>query len=370
MLTGTLTFHSPNNNGSFLQAYALQRTLKDLGVENEIIHLYTKKQEAQYSVFRKISSGSDILRNLLSLLHYSKLKKRFDGFENIRNKYLNLTARLYTEAEASEIIKKYDCIICGSDQIWNNTARDFSSIYLLPDFDKKKITYAVSSGSKLDKENMEKMIPHIKKFNSISVRETFLYDRLKTYGINSLPVLDPTFLIDKSEYDKICSGSHRIKERYIFLYTISYNDNALKTARKIADRMNVQLVTCFTGYSYYKCLKYGIKVLYDVAPDDFLDLINNADAVCTNSFHGLAFSIIYRKKLFRLQNLDADNKCVIDDRLDGLMNKLNITDRNVNAVNADNYDISSEIDYEAVFAEIENLKKASIDYLKNALEVR
>ena len=134
--------------------------------------------------------------------------------------------------------------------------------------------------------------------------------------------------------------------------------------------MNAELVTCFTGYSYYKCRKYGIKVLHDVAPDDFLDLINNAVAVCTNSFHGLAFSIIYKKKLFRLQNLDENNKCVVDDRLDNFMNNVNITDRNINSINIDNYDLNSEIDYEVVFSKIEKLRKTSIDYLKKALEVR
>ncbi len=29
MKTGTITFHAPNNNGSFLQAYALQTVLKN-----------------------------------------------------------------------------------------------------------------------------------------------------------------------------------------------------------------------------------------------------------------------------------------------------------------------------------------------------
>jgi len=51
MKVGTLTFHAPNNNGSFLQAYALQRVLLELGMENEIINFYSEKQEEQYSAF-------------------------------------------------------------------------------------------------------------------------------------------------------------------------------------------------------------------------------------------------------------------------------------------------------------------------------
>lgn len=39
MKTATITFHAPNNNGSFLQAYALQKyiTTHFDNVENEII---------------------------------------------------------------------------------------------------------------------------------------------------------------------------------------------------------------------------------------------------------------------------------------------------------------------------------------------
>lgn len=54
MKTATLTFHAPNNNGSFLQAYALQQVLtKTFGVENDIIDYCTDKQIHQYSVFRE-----------------------------------------------------------------------------------------------------------------------------------------------------------------------------------------------------------------------------------------------------------------------------------------------------------------------------
>lgn len=73
MKTGTITFHAPNNNGSFLQAYALQQILvKELGVDNEIIDFRSVKQTNQYKTFRPVQCKNDLLKNLASLPHYRK----------------------------------------------------------------------------------------------------------------------------------------------------------------------------------------------------------------------------------------------------------------------------------------------------------
>ena len=79
MKTATITFHAPNNNGSFLQAYALQKyiTTHFDNVENEIIDFQPESQQQQYAIFRKIHSKKDILRNLISFWHYKALSKRF-----------------------------------------------------------------------------------------------------------------------------------------------------------------------------------------------------------------------------------------------------------------------------------------------------
>ena len=104
MKTGTITFHAPNNNGSFFQAYALQTVLQSqLGVENEIIDFYSEKQMRQYSMFRKPKSGGDIGRNLISLVHYSGLKSRHERFDQMRKKHLVLSKRCTTEQEVYEV---------------------------------------------------------------------------------------------------------------------------------------------------------------------------------------------------------------------------------------------------------------------------
>lgn len=122
----------------------------------------------------------------------------------------------------------------------------------------------------------------------------------------------------------------------------------------------------FTGYSSIKCLKYGIKVLYDVAPDKFLNLIDNATYTCSNSFHGIVFSIIFEKQFFRPCAIDEFGNLIRDDRIDGLLDNLNLGERRI----FDNNGISlpkAEVSYIKVEEMLETIRQQAFNYLENAL---
>lgn len=365
MNTATLTFHASNNNGSFLQAYALQKTLRSkMNIANTIIDFRTDRQMRQYSIFRRPHSMGDILRNGISAIHYRKLCSRFRRFEEMRNRYLQMTKRCETEKSAYEIAKGYDVVICGSDQIWNTAARDFSEIYFYPLPTNKKMTYAVSCGFHIPEGNGAKFIEWASKFDYLSVREPSLAEFLKNKGMPKAEiVLDPTFLLDRSDYEELYEPEMIMKGRYIFLYTINYNDDILRAAQKLAMASGLPIYAPFTGYSAVKCHKYGIKILYDVAPDKFLNLIHHATYICTNSFHGIAFSIIYEKDFFRPYSADMGGQLIPDDRIDGILGILGIQNRNIPE---DNMEVQP-LDYSEIAEKLKTLRKQSIDYLAKAL---
>lgn len=198
MRTATLTFHAPNNNGSFLQAYALQKVLQNHCIENEIVNFYPDKQERQYTVFRIPKSMGDVARDGISVLHYKGLSNRFRRFTEMRAKYLKMTPRIKTETEAINILKRYDVIICGSDQIWNTEARDFSDVYLLQGIQTKKIAYAVSCGSHIEQIDAARVVKAAKGFDAVSVRESATLSLLQENAIPNVEiVLDPTLLLEK-----------------------------------------------------------------------------------------------------------------------------------------------------------------------------
>lgn len=368
MKTGTITFHAPNNNGSFLQAYALQTVLKNQLGGNEIIDFYSEKQMRQYSVFRKLKSGGDIGRNLISLVHYSGLKSRHERFDRMRKKYLALSRRCVTEKEVYEVANAYDTLICGSDQIWNTEARDYSDAYFMAGVDKKKISYAASFGSHIESINKEKVQKNISGFTHISVREKAGEEFLK----NLLPdkkvelVCDPTLLLQKAEYSKLMEKEN-VKEPYIFLYTINYGDEILQAAQKLSKEIQIPVYASFTGYSCVKCRKYGIKVLYDVGPAEFLRLVENATYTCSNSFHGIVFSIIFEKQFCRPVSVNKDGTLAGDDRIDSLLSQLELNGRTVKYSDVTSELLQRKIDYTLVREKLDKIRENGIRYLKTAL---
>ncbi|MFR2776299.1 MAG: polysaccharide pyruvyl transferase family protein [Anaerostipes sp.] len=369
MKTATLTFHAPNNNGSFLQAYALQQVLtKCLGVENDIIDYCTDKQIHQYSVFRKPHSMGDIVRNFISMMHYAPLKKRYNRFEVMRKTYLKMTRRCKEPEEVYCIAGTYDVLICGSDQIWNTAARDFSEAYFLPNVRTKKITYAVSCGSHVNDVDANKIISQARVFSHLSVRENTGYDLLKSSGIENVEIVcDPTLLLKKKDYQHLYNHQRLIKKPYIFLYTINYGDEVLELAAYLSKKYAMPVYTPFTGYSAMKCRKYGIKVLYDVAPDRFLNLLDNAAYTCSNSFHGIAFSIILEKQFFRPCKLNESRQIIRDDRIDGLLDILHLNDRRIYKDGGVLLP-TNIISYDEVEKQLDVIRNRALNYLKYALD--
>ena len=60
--TGILTFHNSYNCGSMLQSYAMQNSLKKLGVENEIINFSNEGQKELYLVTYKNKSLKNLIK--------------------------------------------------------------------------------------------------------------------------------------------------------------------------------------------------------------------------------------------------------------------------------------------------------------------
>ncbi len=369
MKTGTITFHAPNNNGSFLQAYALQTILREqLAVENEIIDFYSEKQMRQYSILRKPRSWKDVGRNLISLVHYRELRSRCDHFDLLRKEYLYLSKRYSTLDEVYEVANSYDTLICGSDQIWNTEARDYSDAYFMAGVDKKKISYAASFGAHIECIDRTKVKKNISEFTHISVREKAGKDFLNELlpGKKVELVCDPTLLLERSAYNKLI-GKGRVKGSYIFLYTINYSTEVLQAAQKLSQKMKIPVYAPFTGYSCVKCRKYGIKVLYGVDPAEFLWLIENATCTCSNSFHGIAFSIIFEKQFCRPVFVNEDGIIVTDDRIDNLLSQLGLDERSISYKGAIHELILKKIDYNQVKEKLNGIRDNGICYLKTAL---
>ena len=370
---GILTFHAAHNYGSVLQAYALQCIVKTkCGCNCEIINFITYRQKEMYSIFYNINSIKDILRNIrVRLYKYRIRKNRFEYFNKFIENYLNLGEKIYRcREELEKDIDKYSTLICGSDQIWNITIKDFDYSYFAPfkgEF--RKISYAPSCGGDaiFNKIQSNKEIKeYINDFNSLSVRENIAKDMLSKITDKEINVvLDPTLLIRKEEWDNVCSD-RAIKEEYIFFYSIDYNDDVVKMVKRISKKLNLPVYILFTTPAAYKKSLINFKFVKNESPENFISLIKNAKLVLSNSFHGTVFSIIYRKAFYVLRGT-YDDKVNTDDRISTLLGKFNIKDREINIKNLNEKFISCFMDYSSNEKYINLEIEKSIEYLRNSI---
>jgi len=158
---------------------------------------------------------------------------------------------------------------------------------------------------------------------------------------------------------------------YIFAYFLGENPVYRDAVERFARKKNMKIITCPHMDNFVRRdLKFGDKKLFDVSPVDFLNLIRNAKYICTDSFHGTAFSIIYNKEFvsfYRFRDKSTDSR---NSRIDSILNILGLEDRIYNDKNGKvlkKY-FGRNIDYDLVDKRLKRERQKSVEFLKEALE--
>ena len=351
MKVGTLTFPGSPSHGASLQMYALYKVLTDAEIDTEVIN-YTPDT----LVHRKRPPKG--WKDLIASLFLKDTDVAFREFES-QIKILPKTPMKTTE-ELRKYTQAHDRIIVGSDQVWNPvvTGNDMNFYLDFCEDAQKKAAYAPSFGvdqvSEADKEKIAKLLSEIP---SLSVREErgreLIYELT---GRNVPVVLDPTFLIAGEAWRKMKKTSGA-KGDYVFVYTIKPSPQLRQTAQNFADRHGYKLVYIAGGlHGVLDKMNPQKHPVFGVGPAEFLDLIDNAQYIFTNSFHGTAFSIIFNK------NFSVEFSSDTNSRLSTLIKSFQLEDR---VVKCDSFDYAlRQCDYRRVNQLLEEKKKDSLLYLE------
>ena len=295
-----LTFHESPNYGALLQAYALQKYLRDSGNEAMLIdYRNAARKYSQVHGLRKIRSV--LWSNTVKPLFESKV--RLDRTKRFKDLFFRYSEKAYhSEAELRADPPIADVYITGSDQVWNSRNNNGDLSYFL-DFvpaGKKRISYAPSFGTgKQSDEYLERIKPHIKEIDFLSVREASGAKILKEKcGCDALVVCDPVFLLSKEEWNMIAETPEQ--GDYILCYYMPGDKLIEKRIKQVAEKLRRR-----TGYRIvnigkkdYDKLRFWEPNKYDYGPLEFVGAIANAAYVVTNSFHGSAFSVLFEKNLY------------------------------------------------------------------------
>lgn len=363
MKIGIYTIHCDNNYGAMLQAYATQEFLNEINIDSELINLYTIENEKKNKYLNSANNIKNIAKNFIVLTNPKiRLKsKRFADF----HKRMKLSNRYYSVDEIYKNPPQYDIHLVGSDQVWNLESGIIEKNIFLLDFVPKgqyKMSYAASlGGSKTYNVDLNKLRNKLKEFTYISVREKegvlILKERL---GIESVQVMDPTFLIPSIKWEKLAGDKPLISKDYILAYGFSEKNTTNKLISYIKNKLKIDVI----GISVSPFHPFNYDYFFQEAgPLEFLNLIRNAKFVITASYHGAAFAIHFRKNFFISRHKTRNS------RIQSMLEQLDLDDRVIDLSNPSSYENKKiKIDYNLIENKILDSSLKSRNWFQSKIE--
>lgn len=343
---GIVTFHKAPSYGAVLQSYALLQTVKKIcpNATAGLIDLYPER-------FSK-----------------HNINDNYRVFYNFSKTFLPvLTLERPTLPEClAEVVEKNQPVtdlLAGSDQIWNphilkDTVKDY---FMYGDLGNvNKFSFAASFGvNELNPDPDTKKIicAALSSYKRISVRESSGIELCKNFGrSDAVNVLDPTLAADPAIYSNFIQPDFcKNKVVGFFLAKAKYQAKILKKISRVLKSSPLFLGSKTPFLSF-------IAANPNPAVEEFVSAIHNADCIATDSFHGVCFSIIFRKQFVVLPSHRKDRFV----RIAELLQMLNLEKQII-------YDHSSKqaiqatispIDYNQVYDILNSKRKFSLAYLQ------
>lgn len=297
---GLITYHNPCNYGATLQALATVKFFKDRNFDIEVID-YTPSSKRGFgklgSTIKSINGNyaKKICVGIIKNFSYRKMSKSFnrniDGLFPLSRKYDSIE-----ELRKEPPIVDYYCT--GSDQVWNNYyTKQFEEAFFLDFATDNKLCFSYSSSfgkSKFNNKELKEIDKKLKKYKFVTVREKDGLAILRRIGFEkAAQILDPTLMLNREQWNDYVTPNVKAK-KYILVYQLHGSSNTIEIAKRFARERGLKIVKISTMYHH---LRFGVKNLMLPSFQEFLGYIKNADYVITDSFHGVAFSLIFKKKI-------------------------------------------------------------------------
>lgn len=365
---GIISMQRVMNHGSFLQAYALKKTVEasipgaecmfiDLPSNGEVkpININSK---TYLDIFRfwyhRIRKHDTICDEYCLRWNYHKFKCIY---RECLKTYLGVTDSLNYNTD-------YDAVIIGSDEVFNCTQEDApwrTSMILFGEgvVAKKCISYAASFGytteERLSKFGLyEEVARNLRSFSAISVRDKNSEQIiLKMLGKKPKKHLDPVFVYDFRKELK----QRKQKQKNLIVYQYQ---NRIKEQHIIDE---IKIIAKKTGCKIISAFEYCDWADENLVctPFEAMEYIRDAEYVVTDTFHGCVMSIKYNKKFATFCRESNINKLMDVLQTFQLEKQLISEDDNI-------WDIlNHEINWKEVNKMIEEQRKNTITYLLNSL---
>lgn len=364
MKIGILTFHCAHNYGAMLQTYATHELLRRKGFDAEVIdyrpsYLVDPYKWFSLSRIRKADGTFSIIHLFAEIILLPLRYIRYRRFDNFMSNRLILSPEVTFESFRGD----YDVIIVGSDQVWNirqtggHLDRMYVADYLFEKGARKYIADAVSLEQELyGADDIECMVSALKRFDVISAREKELAQWLKNLsGLNCTHIPDPVFQIEPYVWHTLAKDP-RIDKPYLLVYSLRDHRKVTSFVEMLARNLGLEVVEILSSPDAGKLFR-GRQT---VSVEEFLGLFAHASFVVTTSFHGTAFSLIFKRLFYSF--VFGDSK---DSRVRSLLDSLDLTDRMLQ-LDSDVIDAGT-IDYDPVSLKMDQMRRSASDFLLKSI---
>ncbi len=385
---GAVIIMHPNHNnyGTSLQGFATIKILEKLGYSFKIIR-YSKKRVLKEIIATfpgLIRSGAlkilmtQLLKRLDKKIHKeyaSNVAIRTQVVNAFKAKYFDSISDYYTRyVDLQKGAYNYDVIFVGSDQVWGPLSL-YSRFYNLLFVDKSIPTFSYASSfgvSKVFPWQIKETKKYLDKIDLIGVREKNGKEIVDSISKNKAQVVaDPTMLLSLKEWTEYAAESNAvIKEPYILSYVLGSRKDVRDEIMKLGVATGLKILS-FRHLDWYEPqdVNFGDIPVFNADPLDFIKLLSNAEYICTDSFHGTIFSIIFHKKFLTFYRQLPNKTTSTHSRIDSLLELFNLKNRL--SLNFDAYQqIIQEIDYEDVDDKLIKFRDNSIEFMKNGLKIK
>lgn len=358
--------HYRRNYGGILQSYAMMKVLQGLGLDVEVIDFrYDSKRkrglkEKMVNFLKRYIKKQP--QNSSSISVRQLPKEHLEAFNSFKSENMYYSETVDNDT-INSIVSKYDAIVVGSDQVWNNMS-DSNLYYFFgwkPEYEGRRIAYAPCSIYPTAPEyNKERLKNLLNKFDAIGVRDETTAAMVQSVtGVKPQIVLDPTCLYDFDEF----VSNPIIEGDYIFSYILGSeiacgHHGVIKRIKEKYGDMKV--VAAIIPNVSLEVEKFADEIRYNASPSDWVNLVAHSKFVYTDSFHGCMFAMKFHKPF---QAYYKDSRRV--SRLLDIKETYAID----NIIPSGNEIILNDIDYKKVDAILDQKKASSLEYLNQGLGI-
>lgn len=362
---GTISYNiycNFTNYGSALQTWALHQTIRKLGHQPVLVDYCPDvlADKDPLNPFGNMWDKDEESRRMVELT-MPAIRENYIKFDRFYHDRFTRTGKKYTSENFDAIVgdEQLDGFVCGSDTIFCPDEFGFDDGYYAnyPVMQGRSVSYAASFGDPhFTKETYQMLNARIGNFKALGIRENQMIPYLRAH--TDAPVMrtiDPTLLLTAEEYEPIIADKPELGD-YLLLYARRYSPKMIAYAEKLAQQHGWKIVDISLRATN---AERGHIMAYEAGVEEFLSLVKHAQYVVTNSFHGMIFSVQFRRPFVIFSREQCDNKIEELLALMGLPDRIQITGE----------EPFGEINYDEVHRKLELARERSAQFLEMELSL-